>query len=152
MSLNKLSKTALRRLVSQQPYQEPIDSTVMNKVQQIFSLLQLSTPIQDLMDIKTFLNPADEVVQDSPNEVDNQILAQYAPAEEKDDSDEELEILPKVSLDEAIRAIQQLHLYEEQQAEGSSTFIHELDKHEQVLWSWKLVMQSQRDIRSYFGS
>lgn len=141
-----------KALDSQQPYQEPIDSTVMNKIQQIFSLLQLSTPIQDLMDIKAFLNPADEVIQDSPNEVDNQILAQYAPAEEKDDSDEELEILPKVSSDEAIRAIQQLHLYEEQQAEGSSTFIHELDKHEQVLWSRKLAMQSQRDIRSYFGS
>ena len=124
----------------------------MYKIQQTFSLLQLSTPIQDLMDMKTFSNPADEVVWDSPNEVDNQILAQYAPAEEKDDSDEELEILPKVSLDEAIRAIQQLHLYEEQQAEGSSTFIHELDKHEQVLWSRKLAMQSQHDIRSYFGS
>ena len=106
----------------------------MNEIQQAFSLLQLSTPIQDLMDIKTFLNPAGEVVQDNPNEVDNQILAQYAPAEEKDDSDEELEILPKVSLDEVIR------VYEEQQAEGSSTFIHELDKHEQVLWSRKLAM------------
>jgi len=45
-------------------------------------------------------------------------LAQYRP-EIEEDSDEELEILPRVSAEEAITAIQKLRLYEEQQMEGS---------------------------------
>lgn len=102
------------------------------------------------MDINTFLNPADEDIEDTPDEIDGQILAQYAP-EAEDSSEEELEVLPKISQDEAIAAIQKLCLYEEQQAEGSSSFIYELDRHEHILWRRKLAMQSQQDIRTYFS-
>ncbi|EAU33998.1 predicted protein [Aspergillus terreus NIH2624] len=39
--------------------------------------LKISTPIQSLMDINTFPNPAEEAVQDIPNDTDSQVLAQY---------------------------------------------------------------------------
>ena len=65
--------------------------------------------------------------------------------------EEELEILPQVSIDEAIAAIQRLRLYEEQQAEGSPEFLREIGRHEYVIWRRKLALQSQRDIRSYFS-
>ena len=61
-------------------------------------------------------------------------------------------ILPKVSIEEAIAAIQRLNLYEEQQLEGSPGFIHKLEKHERIIWHQKLDLQSQQDIRSYFSS
>lgn len=125
----------------------------MGDIQSVFSQLQISTPIQDLMDIKSFLNPADEIVQDSPDDIDNQILAEYAPQQESDESDEEsIEPPPKKTIDEAIAAIQLLSLYEEQQVEGSPSFICALNSHEQVLWSRKLAMQRQSDIRSYFSA
>lgn len=122
----------------------------MNDIQASFSQLQISTPIQDLMDIRAFLNPKEESVQDSLDDVDNQILAQYMP-EIEEDSDEEIEILPKVSAEEAFAAIQKLRLYEEQQMEGNPAFIREMERHERVIWRRKLDLQNQRDIRSYFS-
>ncbi|EYE93883.1 uncharacterized protein EURHEDRAFT_413885 [Aspergillus ruber CBS 135680] len=109
---------------SQIQYQEPVDTAVMDDIQASFSQLQLSTPIQDLMDIKAFLNPR---------------------------GGQELEILPKVSAEEAIAAIQRLRLYEEQQVEGSPAFIREVERHERIIWRRKLDLQSQRDIGSYFS-
>ena len=46
----------------------------MNDIQASFSQLQISTPIQDLMDIRAFLNPKEESVQDSLDDVNNQVL------------------------------------------------------------------------------
>ena len=123
----------------------------MNDIQASFSQLQISLPIQELMDIKTFLNPIEEAVEDTPFDIESQVLTQYMP-EAEEDSEEELDILPKVSIEEAIAIIQRLCLYEEQQLEGSPGFIHELEKHEHVIWCWKLDLQSQQDIRSYFSS
>ena len=108
-------------------------------------------PVQELMDIKTFLNPIEETVQDTPDDIENQVLAQYMP-EVEEDSEEELDILPKVSIEEAIAAIQKLRLYEEQQIEGSPGFIHELERYEHTIWRRKLDLQSQQDIRSYFSA
>ena len=31
--------------------------------------------VQELMDIKTFLNPIEETVQDTPDDIENQVLA-----------------------------------------------------------------------------
>lgn len=123
----------------------------MEDIQASFSQLQISIPTSDLMDIRTFLNPVEEVVQDSPENIESQVLAQYMP-EIEEDSEEELEILPKVSIEEAIAAIQKLRLYEEQQVEGNPAFIYEIEKHERVIWRRKLDLQRQCDIRSYFSS
>ena len=123
----------------------------MNDIQTSFSQLQVSMPVQELMDIKTFLNPIEETVQDTPDDIKNQVLAQYMP-EVEEDSEEELDILPKVSIEEAIAAIQKLCLYEEQQIEGSPGFIHELERYEHTIWRRKLDLQSQQDIRSYFSA
>ena len=84
------------------------------------------------MDINTFLNPVEEAIQDTPDDINSQILAQYGP-ELDDDSEGELKVLPQISLDEALEALRKLRLYKEQQEEGVSTLICELDKHECIL-------------------
>lgn len=140
-----------KALDSQPSYQEPVDHTVMAEIQNALTLLRVSTPIQDQMDIKTFLNPAEETVQDTSSDIDSQILAQYGPELDHDsDSESELEVLPQVPLDEAVDALKKLRLYEEQQQEGITSFIHELGKHERVLQSRKFSLQAQRDIRDFF--
>ena len=58
--------------------------------------LQITSRIQNPMDLNTFLNSVDETVEDSLENVDISILAQFGP--EVEESDEELEILPKISL------------------------------------------------------
>ena len=144
-------ENSFQKALNSQQYQEPVDSTVMEDIQASFSQLQISIPTSDLMDIRTFLNPVEEVVQDTPENIESQVLAQYMP-EIEEDSEEELEILPKVSIEEAIAAIQKLRLYEEQQVEGNPAFIYEIEKHERVIWRRKLDLQRQCDIRSYFSS
>ena len=139
-----------KALHSQTPYQESVDPVIMNDIQASFSQLQITTPASDLMDIKSFLDPVDETVQDSLDDIDGQVLAQFMPEEVEEDSEEELEVLPKVSAEEAIAAIQKLRLYEEQQADGSPAFIHEIERHERTIWRRKLDLQNQRDIRSFF--
>ena len=145
-------KNSFQKALDSQPYQEPVDSTVIEDIQTSFSQLRVSMPTNELMDIRTFLNPIEEIVQDTPENIESQVLAQYTPdAEIEEDSEEELEILPKVSTEEAIAAIQNARLYEEQQAEGNPAFIYELEKHEHVIWRRKLDLQRQGDIRSYFS-
>ena len=56
-------------------YKEPIDPAVMHDIQASFSRLKISTPIQDLMDIQAFLNPTEETVHKSLEDIDNQVLA-----------------------------------------------------------------------------
>lgn len=111
---------------------EPVDPAVMDDILASFSQLQLSTPIQPLMDIRAFLLPTEEAVQDSPDYIESQVLAQCMP-EIEEDPEEELEILPKVSAEEAIAAIQRLRLYGEQQTEGSPVFINEVERHERII-------------------
>ena len=41
-------------------------------------------PVQELMDIKAFLNPKEEAVQDTPDDIESQVLAQYMPEIEED--------------------------------------------------------------------
>jgi len=53
-------------------YQEPVDPTIMNDIQASFSQLQVFTPIQDLMDIRIFLDPAEEFVRGTIEDVDSQ--------------------------------------------------------------------------------
>lgn len=141
-----------KALNNEKSYEEPIDSTVMDYIQNVFSQIQVSSSIQDLMDIESFLNPMDETIQDNPDDIDDQILMQYTPAEPDEEENESIEPPAKISIDQAIAAIQLLSLYEEQQTDGSPLFIKQINDHEQVLWRRKLNTQHQGDIRQYFQS
>ncbi|ODQ69189.1 hypothetical protein LIPSTDRAFT_76436 [Lipomyces starkeyi NRRL Y-11557] len=124
---------------------EPAITDISNGLAQ----LRESNYIGDVMDINNFLNPADETVQDDLEHIDEQILAQFGP-EIEEESDEEIEVLPKISVGEAIEALYKLRLHEEQQHEGNQAFIKDLLKHERILNARKLGGQQQKDIRAYF--
>ena len=103
------------------------------------------------MDINAFLNPVEETVQNTLEDVDHQILAQYMPDNEMDaDSEEELEILPQVSIDEAIAAIQRLRLYEEQQVIANMDLLQVLKHHEKLLLQKQTESQRVSDARAFF--
>lgn len=60
-----------KALYSQPSYQEPVDPAVLDDIEKAFSLLKVSIPIQDLMDINTFLNPVEEAIQDTPDNINS---------------------------------------------------------------------------------
>ncbi|OJD20750.1 hypothetical protein ACJ73_07913 [Blastomyces percursus] len=69
------------------------------------------------MNIENFLNPVEEVVQDSPEELEQHIIAQLEP-EGSEDEDEHAEIEPLITLTTALSSLQMLRLFEEQQDKG----------------------------------
>lgn len=95
------------------------DATSVLEIQDNLTRLQQSQRIHDLMDIEQFLDPADEQIDDSLEQLDAQVLAQFEPAmEEESDDDPVQESQPKIAYKEALEALQRLRLYEEQQEHG----------------------------------
>jgi hypothetical protein len=101
------------------------------------------------MNTECFLNPEDKIVQDGIETLDNIVLSQFE--EEVDDDDIALlPDIPLVSINNTIKALETLYLYEEQQEEGSAQMISNLYRHKRVIQTRKLNTQKQRDIRSFF--
>ena len=123
---------------------------VLAEISQALIGLQLPARIKDPMDVANFVNPADEIVQDNLEELDDLILSQFRPEEEHDD-DQVVEELPHISHKEALDALEKLRLYEEQQADGDAQLILELYRLESVIKRRTFVGLEQTDIRNYFN-
>lgn len=112
--------------------------------------LQKSLHIREVMDINQFLNPDDENIEDSLEELDALLLAKYGPEVEAE-SDEEEEILPRIRHEEAIVALQRLRLYAEQQDNSRQGLFQALNLEERDIKARQLKEVSQSDIRRYFS-
>ncbi|KAL1961806.1 hypothetical protein VTN77DRAFT_1018 [Rasamsonia byssochlamydoides] len=128
---------------------EALDDPITNEVQHDFVQLRQVSSIQELMDLNSFLNPADEDIRDDREAIDERIIAQLEPTPEED-SDEEVEFHEKIPLSEAIEALRKLRLYEEQQDEGYQPILREFDQFERILLARRVNNAVQKDIRGYF--
>ena len=97
------------------------------------TLLAHQARIKSAMDIQTFLNPADEVVEDSDHQIFEDITEAYSKGNRLYESDEEDVIVPKIGTKEALEALQTLQLHEEQQDSGDSKLLSSLNLHKEVL-------------------
>lgn len=151
ISQETLQKCFKKALFSQDEFQDErlSDTGVISDISKAFNELQTSSRIRDLMDINQFLNPDDEGVQDSPDDIEEQIISQFGQGIEVE-SEEETDVLPRITLSEALEAMNKFQLFEEQQEEGNQAFIQELLKRKQSLLRQKLESQRQQDIRSFF--
>ncbi len=116
-------------------------------VQARLDQLQEQQVIKEAMDIESFLFPAEESLHDNSDHIDREILAAFAPAVEQE-SDEEIEVLTKVTADQALRALQVLRLHEEQAEDGNPWWVSHLDRQERVVMARKFrqeqhVLQQQ---------
>jgi hypothetical protein len=126
----------------------PVDP-VINEILNGFERLRIVSSISNLMDISFFINPKEELVDDEPEHLDEQILSQFEPADESDD--DEVETVPPIPTQEALEALKKLQLYEEQQDQGDIDLIQWLNRHERVIWGRKMANLKQGDIRAYFA-
>lgn len=125
--------------------------------------LQLLQSLQDSMNeavperdsrmaIDRFLNLPEEMIFDSDQE-DIELVIQLHSAQEAGadvESDEEEEILPKVTVLQALNALRQLRLHEEQQDDPNNSISTILTKHEGVLQQRRRGQATQRPIESFF--
>ena len=82
-------------------------------------LQQQQQRIQNAMSIEAFLNPLEKAIQglENTSNIEEEIAAQFD-VQEDHEAEEELEELPRVPIQEALKALRVLQLYEEQQTEG----------------------------------
>ncbi|EFW22587.1 predicted protein [Coccidioides posadasii str. Silveira] len=130
-----------RALFPKRPVQlDPEDDSIME-----------ITIIQNLMNIQHFLNPADEVVEDSPEAIEQHVIVLLDPADEsEEDEDLATEMLPLITPLEALDLVKRLQLYEEQQDQGDQQLIQQLNSYESKIAARRLQTQQQQDIRAYF--
>ena len=125
------------------------DTTILD-IEAGLQRLSFISAIENPMDIQHFLNPEEEIVTDSSESIDLQILAQFqAPDDEEEEEDPE--VMPKVSSASALEAVQLLQLYQEQQEEGDIKLIHTLNKLRMEIQGGIAQNRQQGDIRSYFS-
>ena len=99
-------------------------------------ILQRQGQIREPMSIQTFLNPVAEEVYGQEEDVVEAISARHG-EERVAESDEEIEVIPKVSIQEALSALQTLKLYEEQQECGNPALTKVLRRRERELHLFK---------------
>jgi hypothetical protein len=96
------------------------------------SELQRAGCIYSAMQMASFLEPEGEVVRDSGADIIASILQQYQPPCKKQ-MDEEEEVLPNNSSNEAHEAIVIPRLYKEQVNDGKVTWVNALHSQEKVV-------------------
>ena len=126
-----------------------VNNQLLNKLQAGLDQLAVSH-IREIMKIDQFLNPREEQVTDDLEELDTLILSQFSAEGAEKSDDEILEALPKISANDALKALYKLRLHEEQQVAGNQTLLPELLRHEQVLMERKMQNQYQTDIQNFF--
>jgi hypothetical protein len=78
------------------------------------------------MNISAFLDPADEVVDDTENEILDYVIDSYAEGDRAQETDEEdVEVVP-VRQSDAMQAVRLLQTYEEQQEDGDTKLLRRL--------------------------
>ena len=114
--------------------------------------LQDKNHITEAMKIDHFLDLVDEVVEDNEEEIFEQILDSYShPLIERDhETDEEQEMMAKVSSAEAITALNRLCLYEEQQDNGNSEVLRCLTRYRRDIRGRGTQELQQQSIQTYF--
>jgi hypothetical protein len=84
---------------------------------EIDETVQSLPPIQELQDIRTFIDPIKERIVDSSDELTDQIMARYNNITEEEKEEKTSDKVTQISVFEAITALNTLRLYKEQRIE-----------------------------------
>jgi DDE superfamily endonuclease/Tc5 transposase DNA-binding domain/Fission yeast centromere protein N-terminal domain len=124
--------------------------TVYKEAQELIKKVAEHHNISNLMSTESFLNPPDEVVEDDPEEIEEQILEMFQPEEEEEEDEATEELVSPVSIKEAMAALEVLTLYEEQADGGDGDFLTRLEKQRRLLLLKKSTEGTQAKIDLYF--
>jgi len=105
------------------------------------------------MDINNFIDPIEETeaMNEKSENIIEQIAAQFDLERDAESDEEDIE-QPKIKISEALAALQQLRLYEEQQNDGDSKFLSMLNKHEQQIEDRRIKKRQQISITAFFNA
>lgn len=145
--------TCFRRSTLFGPVAGPSMAPAENDViyQEIGRLIQAVEPSREQrMDVNSFLNPEEEKVEDTPEDDLAFVISTYSKDNQEEESDDEVEAIPRVSHGVAIQALYTLRLHQEQQEDGDSELVKQLTGCERQLRQLQLNQQHQQAITHYF--
>jgi hypothetical protein len=105
----------------------------------------------DTLTIDEFLEPQEERIEDEEEDILESVVQMYRVTQAEEESEEEGdEEFGRVSINEAIQALETLRLYELQQENGSRSTLHALDRIGRGLTSSKAQNTTQITIDGFF--
>ena len=98
-------------------------SEVIHSLQQGIEALRTQGQIQEAMDVRQFIDPFTEQIQEDQDAIIDQIVARRGPEVLAESDEEEENEVPYIKDTEALSAIQALCRYQEQQLEADYNFL-----------------------------
>lgn len=146
-----------RSIAIQNGWEEAIaqnDAQMRNTYTEIgdsIQLLQNQERIRTAINISAFLNPTDEDVNDEEDDILTHVVDSYAEGDRAEETDEEpAEVIP-IKQSDAMEAVRLLQAYEEQQEDGDSEILRQLDQMEFAIRRRMVSKLQQTEITSYFS-
>jgi hypothetical protein len=103
------------------------------------------------MPIESFINPTTEAVDDTEEDIFEQIIQSHADGDcEPELGNNKIPEATPVSISETLEGLATLRLYEEQQENGSRDLVRTLNRLERELRGKRANQGTQRQIDSYF--
>ena len=107
--------------------------------------------IEEPMNIHQFINPFEEAIGDTNEDIVNDVVSRYAEQERLAETDEEVDVIPVITVSQAQEACRILRLHEEQQLKGDMDMLRQLRRHER--WLFERRQNSQKGSHSkHLGS
>lgn len=120
------------RGIQNQPCQQAQAEVEAILEQQMHQLLAQQR-IQQRMDIRTLISPPEEVVEDSNDDIAEQIAQLFEPIPDQESDNEGVEELPRIAAQQALLHLRNLRLHEEQSDDCNSDWLRSLDRYEKVV-------------------
>lgn len=107
----------------------------MTQIEQRIQHLVSRERIKSGMDTATFVNPADEIVDDDDDDLFESLVEAYSMggAQREYETDEEDVAVAPIEEEEALELLARLRLYEEQQIDGDQVVISQLNRYEREI-------------------
>ena len=105
----------------------------------------------NVTNICNFIKLPGEEVEDSAEDLIEHIAELYAGPDRDTETDEDDFAQPQIKVDEALQALQKLHLYEEQQEDGNRDLIITLTRHDRQIQGRRIRNTKQNSITTYFS-
>ena len=140
------------QLQSTNPWIESLD--LIQDIQvTVKSVANIDQGIQELVDIKDFIDPKEERIFDSDQEITSQIVAHYSLSNQDQDQEGSVEdTVIKVSISEAITALNTLKLFQEQRDQlANQDLMAQLRKELRSLETEKVNSQKQSNLTDWLN-
>ncbi|KAJ5583768.1 jerky [Penicillium sp. DV-2018c] len=141
-------RNCFKKALRSEDQPETVQQPLIDEISAGLSTLRLR--MFDPMSLENFLDPLDEIVQDDLETMDSIVLCQFQ-KEIDDDVDIEIPETPLIGMKEALRALETLSLYEQQQEEGDTQCIADLYRHKTLIEARIMGAEKQRDIEFFVG-